>query len=102
MSARTAADRAAEFLDIVPDAVLALRERQTIARLRATRPGRHSRRLYTLAMEDALSDGAEIRRAVRGILVPPAARPWTIDPPDAAALRKLNKVHGARARETAK
>ena len=98
----TAEDRVAEFLDIVPDAVLALRERQTVARLRATRPGRHSRRLYTLAMEGALSDGAELRRAVRGILVPPAARPWTIAPPNAAALQKLNRVHGARAKGTAK
>ncbi len=100
MSAMTAEDRAAESLDIVPDAVLALRERQTIARLRATRPGRHSRRLYTLAMEGALSDGAELRRAVRGILAPLATRPWMIDPPDAAALRKLNQVHGPRAKRT--
>ena len=98
----TAEDRVAEFLDIVPDAVLALRERQTVARLRATRPGRHSRRLYTLAMEGALSDGAELRRAARSILAPPAARSWTIDPPNAAALQKLNRVHGARAKGTAK
>lgn len=92
-------DRAAEFLDIVPDAVLALRERQTIARLQATRPGRHSRRLYTLAMEVALSDGAEIRRAVRSILAPLAARPWRIAPPDATALEKLNRAHGPKGKQ---
>ena len=85
-----AEERREMFVESVPESVFAARERRVIATLRATRPGRRSRRICALAMESALFDGGEMKRAVRAIMAAPTARPWAIPgPPPEPVVRRL-------------
>lgn len=85
-------DRLAIYLDDVPAAVLAERERLTIARLRATRPGRRSRVIFARATEGAVFDGADLRRALEKLLGAPTPSPTCARPgvPRVDVQKKLN------------
>lgn len=79
----------AMFLDALPDVLVMVRLDAVRAQLRATRPGRKSRRIFARALEQAMADGSALRRAAARVVQrdPLFLRPGA---PPAEMQRRLN------------
>lgn len=90
------AEALAIFLDSVPEALLAARLDAVVTRLRTTRPGRQSRRIYAREQERAISDGYVLRRLVAAEARPAEYRYQRPGIPPADVQRSLNNYLAGR------